>query len=109
MPRLGLAFALALLLISGICARGEDLLDERDQLTARYTAQLNQLAAKCRAEGEQEAADTLADWLPQRNSDQLTLFVLSSASAEQLARAAQGWRAEWQQLRDAQAEALAKL
>jgi hypothetical protein len=109
MPRLGPAIALALLLTSGIAARGEDLLDERAQLTTRYATQLHELAAKCRSKGEQEAADTLASWLPHRNSDQLTLFVLSSAAADQLAAEGQGWRAEWQQLRDTQADALAKL
>jgi hypothetical protein len=109
MPRAGFAIAIAILLISGICARGEELVDERAGLLAGYATQLGELAAKCRAEGDQQAADELAAWLPHRNSDQLTLFVLSSASAEQLARQQQGWRAEWQQLRDAQADALAKL
>ncbi|HTM53176.1 MAG TPA: hypothetical protein VL175_04075, partial [Pirellulales bacterium] len=109
MPRAGLAIAIALLLISRASARGDELADERAGLMSRYAAQLNELAAWCRNQGDQQAADELAAWLPRRSSDRLTLFVLSSASTEQLARPAQGWRAEWHKLRVEQADALAKL
>ncbi len=89
-------------------ARAEDVATAHEALLSRYAAQLDELAASCRRQQLPEAAEELQNWLPPREPDKFTLFVLPSAlstSAADDAPAAE-WRTRWQRLRETQAGAL---
>jgi hypothetical protein len=76
-------------------------------LLAKYAGQLEELATWCRQQQLLQAAEELAAWLPKRQPDQLTLFVVGSTlSAPTNSDAAAEWRTRWKALRDAQADAL---
>lgn len=110
------AWALILLVVgvlanTGAAARAADLADARTALYAAYSADLDRVAAWCAERNLDEAARQIKSWLPPRDPDKLTLFVLPSAkaSAEGAASPAAQWRTRWQALRDKQADALMAL
>lgn len=106
-PCLLLTLSICLLRCAPLSAA--DLERQRAELTSKYAAELQKLAESCRAEQLDDAAEELSAWLPQRSPDQLTLFVLprgSESPAPADKTSGEPWRAKWQALRDAQAEAL---
>jgi hypothetical protein len=97
-----------LLVARGAAARAEDVATAHEVLLASYTAQLDELAASCREEQLPDAAEELQAWLPPREPNKFTLFVLPSALSTAAANGSvpAEWRARWQQLRVKQAAAL---
>lgn len=83
-------------------AMAGDLEAERSALYQSYGAKLDELAAECRVQKLDAAADELTAWLPKRSADHLTLFVLTTGDVMPAAERPAKWRA----LRDQQAEAL---
>jgi hypothetical protein len=92
-------------------ARASDLIEARAALYAGYAVQLEQLASWCREQSLTDAAEPLRSWLPTRDPDQLTLFLVppAVAAAEKDKDGQSEWRAKWQALRDEQADALVAL
>ncbi len=95
-----------------------DVLQQRAVLDAAYAAQLAELAQSCRGQNLPQAADVLEAWLPARDPNKLTLFVLppsgdsspadTAPPADEPAATDQlpAWRRQWQALRDRRADAL---
>ncbi len=111
-PAKALAVGLVVLVSMGPrCLYAAGVVAERAALYASYSEQLNRLAEWCEKKQLPEAAEQLKAWLPRRNPDQLTLFVLPSteAPAEKDKSSKSDWRKRWQALRDDQAEALVAL
>lgn len=101
-----LSFA-AIFTLATTTARAEDIVKTRAALYGEYAEKLDQLAAACEKQNLSDAARTLKDWLPKREPNQLTLFLLSPLGAsDQLTLAKSGWQKEWQTLRDHQADEL---
>lgn len=114
MPRARFLLLLILLSAAGRCApaAGSELEEQRARLYQTYAAQLDTLAAECRAQQLDDAATELASWLPKRSTDQLTLLAISGEPSGQGARAdgpADAWRRQWQALREQQAQSLMAL
>lgn len=109
MPRARPLVVLLLLSLSvGQAARGGELDAARTALYAAYAGRLEALAAWCAQQQLPAEAEQLTSWLPRREPDKLTLFLLPSAerAAEKPPADGQEWRRKWQALRDAQADAL---
>ena len=104
----GLCF-LAVFLIEARSARAADVVEVRTSLYASYAKQLAELAAWCQDQKLPDAAEQLLKWLPKREPEQLTLFLLPADSGEKAENAKAEWRVRWQKLRDAQADALVDL
>ncbi len=104
----GLCF-LAVFLIGARIARAADVVEARASLYASYAKQLAELAAWCQEQKLPDAAEQLSKWLPKREPEQLTLFLLPGESDEPAEDAKAEWRVRWQKLRDAQADALMDL
>jgi hypothetical protein len=103
----GVLLFVALSVLTGPAARASSVSSAHEALLAKYAGQLDDLAAWCRQQQLPEAAEELAAWLPKRQPDQLTLFVVgSSMSAPKESNAPAEWRTRWKALRDAQADAL---
>jgi hypothetical protein len=111
MPRLCACVIVGSLLLAGLAARAADLPTARADLYKSYAAKLDQLALWCQSHEFAAAADELKAWLPEREPDKLTLFVLDSTAngTERPAAEQPQWRTRWQVLRNEQAEALAAL
>jgi hypothetical protein len=98
---------IALLATTGSAARAANVSAAHEALLTKYAGQLAELATWCQQQQLPEAAEALSDWLPKRQPDQLTLFVVgSSLSPTKEPDATAEWRNRWQALRDAQADAL---
>lgn len=107
-----LVLLLAVLVGNGLArARAADVGEARTALVAGYAAKLKQLASSCQEQQLAAAAETLRAWLPERDPDQLTLFLLPSAipSNDRDTSGRAEWRTKWQALRDEQADALVPL
>ncbi|MBI3837932.1 MAG: hypothetical protein HY288_08365 [Planctomycetia bacterium] len=107
-----LAIGLVVLVSMGprfLCAAG--VVAARASLYSSYGDQLNRLAEWCEKRQLPEAAEQLKAWLPRRDPDQLTLFVLPSSEAptDKDKSSKSDWRKRWQVLRDDQADALVAL
>jgi hypothetical protein len=91
----------------GMSGAADDVLQQRATLTTAYAAQLDALADSCRQQQLSEAALELEAWLPKREPDKLTLFVLPPAAlpADE-ASPVPPWRKRWLALRAQQADAL---
>jgi hypothetical protein len=89
-----------------LCRAG--VVAQRAALYASYSDQLNQLAEWCEKRQLPEAAESLKAWLPRRDPDQITLFVLPSKEAplDTDKSKPSDWLKRWQILRDEQADAL---
>jgi hypothetical protein len=118
MLRAPLLLLLVLVFAAGGIAReanveavGNDIVRAREVLNGEYAARLAELAAWCRERELAAAAEQLQSWLPERDPEKLTLFVLppSEVLAESDKTKWSEWRAKWQGLRDRQAEALMSL
>jgi phage host-nuclease inhibitor protein Gam len=113
MPRARLVlpfFALGFL-VALAPARADSLNAQRTALYARYAAQLAELSDWCQERQVAEAAEQLKAWLPSREADQLTLFVLPStvAAPAKISTDEPEWRIKWLALRAEQADALVAL
>jgi len=86
-------------------------IEARAALYASYSAKLEQLAAWCQERQLDAAVEELKSWLPKRDPDKLTLFLLpaSVVSSDKEPSVRAEWRAKWQALREEQAEALVAL
>ncbi|MEX2112787.1 MAG: hypothetical protein WD845_06345 [Pirellulales bacterium] len=104
----GALLALVLLVWAIAPARAGDVTSEHEALLATYAGQLDELAGWCRQHQLPAAAEELTAWLPPRELDKLTLFVIRSAVSLPTAKdpAPVEWQSRWQKLRDAQAEAI---
>src|SRR5438105_1637684 len=94
-----LAVGLAALAWMGCAELGAaDVVAQRAALYASYGEQLDRLVEACEKRKLPEAAEEVKAWLPDRDPDRLTLFVLPSTeapSAKDKSSKAE-WRKRWQ-------------
>jgi hypothetical protein len=98
----------AVLLVVTTVARS-DVIHARAKLYAAYSTKLDELAAWCGEQKFDDAVEALNAWLPRREPDRLTLFLPPAGAADASPAEMPEWRKRWQDLRNAQAEALMKL
>ncbi len=109
------AICLALLLLVTLAVANSparaDVVGERAELYAGYADKLAELSAWCAERKLDDAVETLNSWLPKREPDQLTLFLVPRARSTAAKNPANvpEWRKKWQKLRNQQADALMAL
>jgi hypothetical protein len=110
MPRARLVAASLLVTLTSALAVRADVVDERSELYSSYSQRLDELADWCSQQKLDDAAAALKNWLPKREPDQLTLFLIPPAQlAAKNAPDATEWRRRWQSLRNDQADRLMAL
>jgi hypothetical protein len=112
MPRaISLAPLLLLLLAFANAPTRADVVADRAALYADYADKLAELSAWCARQNLDDAVQSLDSWLPRREPDQLTLFVVPRAATPVAKDAAElpEWRKKWQDLRNGQADRLMAL
>jgi hypothetical protein len=97
-------------LTSLLAAARAAVVDERSELYVSYAARLDELARWCEDEKLDDAAATLKNWLPKREPDRLTLFLVPPVDemAKDVGETPE-WRNRWQNLRNEQADRLIAL
>jgi len=91
-------------------ARAE-VVQDRAELYASYADKLAELSAWCANHKLNDAVETLNSWLPKREPDQLTLFVVppTASPAPEDPSDLPEWRKKWRELRKEQADRLMAL
>jgi hypothetical protein len=114
MPRAALVAIVGILLIvqDATGARAADMAGRRAALYASYAKRLDELTHWCREQKLDDAVSEIGGWLPPREADQSTLFLIPpdrTAPGTSDPPAADSWRTRWQKLRNEQADALLRL
>ena len=86
-----------------------DVAQTRTELYTGYAEKLADLSAWCAEQKIDDAVEALNSWLPKREPDQLTLFLVPEPPSKQDSAEMPEWRKRWQELRNEQADALMAL
>lgn len=109
MPRFSLSLIVLLLIFCASASARADVDQARAELYTSYRDKLEQVAKRCDAENLPEAAQAIRAWVPERDPEQLTLFLPPSEMFPAADADSPAKQVKWQDLRDAQAEALLAL
>jgi len=109
MPRFRLVLPVFLLILSACASLRADVDQARSALYTSYRAKLEEVAKRCDIENLPEAAAAIRAWVPERDPEQLTLFLPPSTMFPDVDADSPAKQVKWQELRNAQADALLAL
>ncbi len=109
MPRIRHPFTIALVLLCASASACADVHQARTALYASYREKLEAVAKRCDVENLPEAAAAIRAWVPERDPEQLTLFLPPSEGVPFADSNSPARTVAWRHLRDEQADALMEL
>lgn len=109
MPRFRLVLPVFLLVLSACASLRADVDQARTALYERYRGKLEEVAKRCDVENLPEAAKAIRVWVPERDPEQLTLFLPPSVMFPAADLDSPASQVAWQDLRNAQADSLMAL